>query len=281
MQRPVSGRVPRLKVPPGACDTHIHFYRGTYPRAPRGPAPPPDAWVPEYRQLQRWLGLERVVVVQPNAYGDDNRCTLDAVAALGSAARAVVVVRPEVSEAELQRLTEAGARAVRIMSLPGGALQLDMLHQVAARVRAVGWHPIVQLDGRTLPEHEASLRRIEGDYVIDHTGKFLVPVSPEHEAFKCLLRLVERGNCYVKLSAPYEVSVAGPPRYEDVGRLAKALVRAAPERMLWASNWPHPSAPADKYPNDADLLDLLLDWAPEEATRQRILVDNPARLYGF
>lgn len=281
MPRPVSGRTPRLKAPPGACDTHIHFYRTGYPRAPRGPAPPPDAWVPEYRQLQRWLGLERVVVVQPNAYGEDNCCTLNAVAALGPAARAVVVVRPEVSDAELDRLTKAGARAVRIMNLPGGALQLDMLHKVAPRIRAVGWHPIVQLDGRTLPEHEASLRRIEGDYVIDHTGKFLVPVPPEHEAFKCLLRLVERGNCYVKLSAPYEVSVAGPPGYEDVGRLAKALIRVAPERMLWASNWPHPSAAAEKYPDDADLLDLLLDWAPEQATRQKILVDNPARLYGF
>jgi D-galactarolactone isomerase len=259
----------------------MHFYRSAYPRAPGGPVPAPDAWVPEYRQLQDRLGFERVVVVQPNAYGDDNRCTLDAVALLGPAARAVVVVRPEVSDAELARLTAAGARAVRIMGLTGGALQLDMLHKVAPRVRTVGWHPIVQLDGRTLPEHEASLSRIEGDYVIDHVGKFLVPVPPEHEAFRCLMRLVERGNCYVKLSAPYEVSVAGPPGYEDVGRLARALVRAAPERMLWASNWPHPSAPADKRPDDADLLDLLLDWTPEEATRRMILVDNPARLYGF
>jgi D-galactarolactone isomerase len=281
MQRPVSLSAPKLRAPPGACDTHIHFYRSTYPCAPGAPAPPPDAWVPEYQDLQRRLGLERVVVVQPNAYGDDNRCTLEAVALLGPAARAVVVVRPEVPDAELERLTRAGARAVRIMSLPGGALQLDMLHEVAPRVRSVGWHPIVQLDGRTLPEHEASLRRIEGDYVIDHTGKFMVPVMPDSEAFRCLLRLVERGNCYVKLSAPYEVSRVGPPLYDDVGRLAKVLVRAAPERMLWASNWPHPSAAPDRYPDDGALLDLLLDWAPEEATRRLILVDNPARLYGF
>ena len=282
MTRPLSGPAPRLKAPKGTCDTHMHFYGAKYPKHPNGPPPPPDATVADYRQLMKWVGIDRVVIVQPNAYGDDNRCTMDAVAELGiDKARAVVVVRPNVSDAELDRLTEAGARAIRIMCLPTGHLQWDIMDEAIARVRPFGWHPIVQFDGREFPEHEAQLKRIKGDYVIDHVGKFLEPVPTDHQAFKTLLRLVERGNCYVKLSAAYEVSKVGAPSYADVGALAKELVKAAPERMLWASNWPHPSAPADKYPDDANLLDVLLDWAPSESDRQKILVENPARLYGF
>jgi D-galactarolactone isomerase len=282
MTRPLTGPAPRLKAPAGACDTHMHFYSTRYPKHPDGPSPPPEATVADYRQVMTWLGIERVVVVQPNAYGDENRCTLDAVAELGlDKSRAVVVVRPGVSDAELERLTNAGARAIRIMCLPGGHLKWDVMDEIVARVKPFGWHPIVQFDGREFPEREAQLKRIQGDYVIDHVGKFLGPVPPNHAAFKTLLRLVERGNCYVKLSAAYETSKAGPPSYADVGALAKALVKAAPDRMLWASNWPHPSAPAGRYPDDAGLLDLLLEWAPDDATPRKILVDNPARLYGF
>jgi D-galactarolactone isomerase len=282
MPRPLSGPAPRLHVPRGACDTHMHFYSARYPKHPNGPPPPADATVADYRRIMSWLGIERVVVVQPNSYGDDNRCTMEAVADLGpDKARAVVVVQPTISDAELDRLTTAGARAVRIMCLPGGHLKWDAMEEVLARVRPFGWHPIVQFDGRELPEREARLKRIEGDYVIDHIGKFLEPVSTDHAAFRALLRLVERGNCYVKLSAAYEVSKTGAPSYADVGRLAKELVKLAPERMLWASNWPHSSMPPERYPSDSNLLDLLLEWAPNEADRQKILVDNPARLYGF
>jgi D-galactarolactone isomerase len=152
---------------------------------------------------------------------------------------------------------------------------------LAARVHPFGWIAIIQLDGRTLPEHEAQIARLPGRFTIDHTGKFLEPVSPDHPAFKSLLRLVDIGRCWVKLSAPYETSRTGPPRYEDVGALAKALVRHAPERMLWASNWPHPSEPADAKPDEARLLDLLLEWAPDDVTRRKILVDNPAEIFGF
>ncbi|HET9042412.1 MAG TPA: amidohydrolase family protein, partial [Burkholderiales bacterium] len=122
---------------------------------------------------------------------------------------------------------------------------------------------------------------LPGKFVIDHTGKYLEPVAPDHAAFAALLRLVDTGRCWVKLSAPYETSRTGAPGYEDVARLAQALARHAPERMLWASNWPHPSAPPDAVPDDADLLDLLLEWAPDETVRRKILVDNPAALYGF
>ena len=128
---------------------------------------------------------------------------------------------------------------------------------------------------------KAQLRTVKGDLVIDHVGKFLEPVATDHPSFRALLRLVESGRVWVKLSAPYEVSKVGRPLYGDVGALAKALVKAAPERMLWASNWPHPSATDANRPDDAELLDLLLDWAPDDAVRRKILADNPARLYGF
>ena len=273
---------PRLSTPAGACDTHIHFYGPPekYPLAPTATFTPPPAAVDAYRAVQQRLGLQRVVVVQPSGYGFDNRCTLDAVKQLGDAARAAVVVEADVTDGELQRLTDAGARAIRFFMFPGGVLSWQDLDRLAGRVHEFGWHVQLQLDGRQLPDHIAQLGRLPGNLQIDHTGKFIEPVTTDNPAFRMLLELVDSGRCWVKLSAPYETSKTGPPHYSDVGELAKALVKAAPQRMLWASNWPHPSA-QDHPPDDADLLDLLLDWAADESIRRRILVDNPAELYGF
>lgn len=272
---------PRLKAPADSCDTHMHIYDSRFPQVPGGPKPPGHFPVEDYRRLLARLGISRVVVVQPNAYQDDNRCTLDAIAKLGAGAKGVGVVKPTVTDAQLAELTRGGIRGVRFMTFPGGALAWDVMDAVAARVHAFGWHAVVQLDGRTLPEHEAQILRLPGRFIIDHVGKFIEPVPPSHSAFKSLLRLVDTGRCWVKLSAAYEVSKSGPPQYEDVGVLAKVLVKHAPERMLWASNWPHPTAPKDAMPDDANLLDLLLDWAPGENVRRKILVDNPAELYDF
>jgi D-galactarolactone isomerase len=221
------------------------------------------------------------VVVQPAAYGTDNRCTLEAVAEMGARARAVATVDESVSDAELQRLTAAGTVGARFFMLSGGVLQWDRLEAIAAKVVPFGWHLHVQFDGREFRERLPLLQRLPGKIVIAHTGKFLEPVPPADPAFKALLELVDSGRCWVKLSAPYETSHVGPPHYGDVGALAKALVKAAPERMLWATNWPHPSEPPDAKPDEAMLLDTLLDWAPDDATRRRMLADNPAELYGF
>jgi D-galactarolactone isomerase len=269
----------RLVVPKGACDTHMHFYDGASPTRPGTPNPGRFT-VPMYRELQKKLGLERVIIVQPNAYGDDNTVTLNAMKELGASARGVAVVKPDVAEAELERLTRAGIRAVRIMTLHGGTLGFDVMDAVVARVQPFGWHANIQLDGRELPKYETQIRRLPCRFVIDHTGKFLEPVAVDSVPFKSLLHLVDSGRCWVKLSAPYETSKKGPPKYEDVGVLAKALVKHAPERMLWASNWPHPSARSNP-PDDVELMELLLDWAPDEKVRRKILVDNPAELYGF
>jgi len=270
---------PKLKPPPNACDCHMHIYEERFALAPTATFKPPNAPVSAYRKVQSELGLRRVVVVQPTAYGFDNTCTMEAVAALGADARAVAVVRPDVSDAELKRLTAAGVRGLRFFMLPGGVFTWDQLLPIAARVAAHGWHVQLQLDGRLLPEHEPVLARLPCHLVIDHNGKFLEPVTPAHPAFQCLLRLLDSERCWVKLSAPYETSKSGPPRYADVSVLARELVGRHPERCVWASNWPHPNRhPA---PSNAAMLDLLLDWAPDEAVRNRILVENPARLYGF
>lgn len=268
-----------LAVPAGACDCHMHVYEDRFPLVAQATFKPPHAPLADYLDVQRQLGLSRAVVVQPNGYGFDNRCTLEAVALLGVAGRAVATVPADVAPAELQRLTRAGVRGARIHLLPGGMLQWDALLPIAQRIAQVGWHVQLQLDGRELPGYESALAALPVPLVIDHNGKFLEPVPVDHPAFKVLLRLLAGGNTWVKLSAPYETSRTGPPHYADVGALARALVRANPERCLWASNWPHPGR--DPRPDSALLLDLLLEWVDDAATRTRILVDNPAALYGF
>jgi D-galactarolactone isomerase len=277
-------QTPKLQAPAGTSDCHLHVY-GTadrYPVAPTNVRPVPQAaTVEDYQMVMQRLGIERAVIVQPSAYGTDNRCTLEGMRALGKNARGVAVVDQAVTDDEMYILNEAGIRGQRFHMLPGGVLSWDILEEMAARVNTFDWHIQLQLDGRQLDEKESLLKRLAGTLVIDHVGKFLEPVTVDHPGFQTLLRLLESGRCWVKLSAPYETSAVGPPHYDDVGVLAKALIRAAPERMLWASNWPHPSVDKEQRPDDAQLLDVLLDWCDDEAIRQRILVDNPAALYGF
>lgn len=270
---------PELRVPEGACDCHIHIYEDRFPVVPQAVFKPPHAPLADYLAVRKALGLSRVVVVQPNGYGYDNTCTLEAMAALGNTARGVAIVPPDTPDAELERLTRAGVRGIRYFLLPGGILGWDSLETMAARVRNFGWHVQLQLDGRELPRYTEALARLPVPLVIDHNGKFLDPVQTSHPGFQSLVRLLRAGNTWVKLSAPYETSKAGPPHYADVGVLARALVAANPERCVWATNWPHPAQ--SPRPESAPLLDLLLEWADDDATRSRILVDNPARLYGF
>lgn len=277
---PAGERRPRHPVPAGAVDAHMHIYDPAFPGAPGGPPPRAGATVADYLALRARLGLARAVIVQPNAYQADNACTLAALAALGTTARAVVAVRPETPDRAIAAMHEAGARGARIMEL-GGAARLDVMAAVAAKVRPFGWHLIVQLDGRDLPRHEAALMALPVPFVIDHLGRFLAPVPPEHPAFAALLRLLRRGDSFAKLAGVYETSRAGPPDYDDTAALARALLAEAPGRLLWGSNWPHVGVPAGSAPDDADLLDLLARWAPDEALRRRILVGTPSALYGF
>lgn len=265
--------------PPGTCDTHMHFYDGRYPTAPTAVLRPPDATVEEYRAVQAELGLERVVVVQPTTYGTDNRCQLDAAAAFGDAARAVVVIDRTIADGDLRRFDELGVRGVRFHMLPGGAVPWGALEPVADRIASFGWHVQLQLNGRELLERMDRIRRLPVDVVIDHVGRFMPPVPVDDPAFRALVELLRDERGWVKLSAPYESSVNGTPDYDDVTRLVDALVAATPDRLLWASNWPHPGQ--ERPPTPAELARLAERWLPDAPTRAKVLVDNPAVLYGF
>lgn len=273
-------KTPVLKTPAGACDTHMHFYDGTkYAAAETAAFTPPDAGVKAYKALQQRLGLERVVIVQPSTYGRDNTCQLEARAAFGDNARLVVVVDETTTDEELERLTSLGARGARFFMLAGAAVPWEILEEVAARVHEFGWHIQLQMNGRDFAERLAQLKALPGTLVVDHVGRFMDPVPPDHPSFRALLDLVEGGECWVKLSAPYESSLVGGPLFDDLSESVRALAAAAPERMLWASNWPHPNH-AGEF-DEADLLNTLLHWLDDEALHDRILAANPAALYGF
>ena len=268
-----------MPMPGLACDCHIHVYDEGRPLAPSATFKPPHAPLAAYRQVQQALGLTRVVLVQPTGYGFDNSLMLDSLAQLGKNARAVAVLPPEVSDSELQRLHSLGVRGVRFMMIDGagGALPWHALPRMAERIAPWGWAVNLQLDGRELPQRKALIASLPGKVVIDHTGKFLEPVPPSDPAFKALLGVLDQEQRWVKLSGPYETSRTGPPHYDDVALLARALLLAHPSRCLWASNWPHPNRVP--VPDSADMLALLADWAGDEALRRRVLVDNAAAAF--
>lgn len=267
-------------MPPGACDTHMHIFDPRFATVPGLGVPARDATLVAYRALQQRLGLQRTVIVQPAAYGADNACTLDAMAALGDAARGVAVIDPAAPLAEWRRLDALGMRGIRFHMFAEGLLGWDDLPSMAAKAAELGWHVQLQLPGEELPQRVEVLQALPCGLVIDHIGRFTAPVARERGGWPVLRRLLDGGRCWVKLSAPYHGSTSGPPAYDDIGALARELAAAVPERLLWASNWPHPSFKSAP-PGDAGLLDLLAAWVPDAAQRGRILADNPARLYRF
>ncbi len=240
---------PRFAPPPGACDCHMHAFGDPARYRPRPGSPfPPVAGgdIETYRLVRDRLGLTRAVVVQPSVYGFDNAATLDAMAVLGSDARGVAVVPPDVPDKELDRLTALGIRGIRFFMIGGGVLGWDDLEDLAARTAAFGWHLQLQMDGRELATVTDRLLRLPGRLVIDHNGKFLEPVSTDHPGFRALLRLIDAGRTWVKTSGVYETSRTGAPVYADVAVLPRALLARAPERCLFGTNWPHPSVPGGR-----------------------------------
>jgi D-galactarolactone isomerase len=275
-------KTPKLKAPAGACDCHIHIYElQRFPLAATATFGPPQASWSDYLQVREALGLERALIVQATGYGFDNRCALEALELSKGSARMIATLAVDTPQAELQRLHAAGVRGVRFMMIPnsGGVMTWEMLQPMARRIADLGWVINLQLDGRELPQYEAMVRELPCKVSIDHNGKFLTPVDTSHPGFQALLRLLDSGNVWVKLAAPYETSRIGAPGYDDVSLLAGALASANPDRCLWASNYPHPGR--QDNPDNADMLDLLSRWAPSQESRHKILVDNPTALYGF
>ncbi|MBW7961950.1 amidohydrolase family protein [Bradyrhizobium sp. BR 10261] len=274
---------PRLNAPADACDCHHHIYDQQFPVSPHWHQGfPPGATVADYRNLRRRLGITRSVVVQPSTYGVDNRCLADALGQLGSSSRGVAVVHTDVEEAELRALAEAGVRAIRVNFVSPqswGTTTPQMLAALARRVGPLGWHVQILMTGDQIVNHEKVIRSLPTKVVIDHLGRIPQPDGLKHPAFAAVRRMLDEGRTWVKVTEPYEDSKLGPP-YADSSEVARAYVQAAPERILWGTDWPHPTQRGTK-PDDSLLLDLLADWAPDEKTRRRILVDNPAELFGF
>jgi D-galactarolactone isomerase len=271
----------KLKAPRNACDCHMHIYDSRFPAAPNAMMRPPDASVDAHRLLQRRIGKARTVVVNPSTYGTDNSCTLDAMARFGAAARGVAVVDTGVTDAELKRLHDLGIRGIRFNLVQSGATTIYMLEPLSERVTVLGWHVQIHMQGHQIVEAADLLQRLPSPIVFDHLARIPQPAGVNHPAFGLVLNLLDSGRTWVKLSGAYMDTRTGPPTYADVGKVARAYVKAAPERMVWSSDWPHPTEHSDAKPNDAILFDHLADWAPDEAIRNRILVDNPAGLYGF
>lgn len=283
MSEKFSERMPRCVLPTNATDCHVHILDRDARKTSHLPSlASVDASVAMYKRLQSQLGLQRMVIVQSNAYQMDNRVLLDALKYFAHNARGVASVNAATSNAELESLHTAGVRGARIMNLMNGPVGLDQMLSVNERTHRLGWNMIVQFNGREIMASLPLFEAIKGDFVIDHVGKFMPPVKPDSEAFNTLLSLLDRGNCYVKVAGFYEFSAQGSPLYDDVGVLVRALVKHAPERVIWGSNWPHLMAKTESQcPDDMQLLDLVGEWLGGESQIKQVFVDNPARLYGF
>jgi predicted TIM-barrel fold metal-dependent hydrolase len=278
-------RRPRGAFPAGACDCHAHVFgpQTAYPYATNAAYIPPDATPEQYARMLRTIGCERAVLVQPSVYGTDNTAMVDALRSGVFAFRGIAVVDANIGDRELQTLHDAGVRGVRInlaSATPG--LTLDDAPALAARLRALGWHLQFFLFLDKLPEAEERLCNLGVDIVIDHFARLRTDDGLESPAFRTLLRMLRRDNVWAKLIGPYFISDQ-TPRYADVTPFARAVVEAAPDRVVWGTDWPHPAVKhlGAPMPNDGDHADLLFEWAPDESQRRKVLVDNPARLYDF
>jgi predicted TIM-barrel fold metal-dependent hydrolase len=277
-------RRPKLAPPPGACDTHLHVYGppNSYLLAPeRNYDPDPHSTLDDYLKVHRTLGLQRAVIVTGSANGTRNQVTMDALAIMNGSFKALALLNPFITDAELVRMKECGFTGFRIKSDGKGGLSFEDSRKMAERVRDLGWH--VEFMSQSLAETVDAvplLKRLKLPYVFDHVGH-AGPNGHSDIKFKELLRvLTEEEYAWINLYSFYQRSQEGPPHYSDMLPIVGALVQARADRVIWGSNWPHAGISVPT-PNDADLLDFLLAAVREEKDRQLILADNPAQLYGW
>jgi predicted TIM-barrel fold metal-dependent hydrolase len=280
---------PDFKSPPAGCDCHFHVF-GPAGRYPHNQADlryaPPVAPVEDFLTLAKKLGVERFVFVQPSAYGRDNRCMLDAMRKIGTSCRGIVDIDENAPDAELERLNAAGVRGVRLNMSPIKPFEtgfapklLPRIERLRARCAEIGWQLDFLTPGWLTSELMPTLRKLDVDFTLAHFGMFLAKDGVRQPGFQQLLELLRRSErrCWVKLTGVYRMSVA--QGFADVAPMARALIEAAPDRVIWGSDYPHLSF-AEKV-GSVELWNLLGKWAPDEASRRKILVDNPQRLFGF
>lgn len=265
---------PRIALPPGACDSHMHIVGplARFPFAANRSVSPPAATWSDYRRVAAKLGIDRNVIVQPSFYGSDNRCMLDALEQSAGRARGVVVVGAEVTADEIRNLHERGVRGVRVQTIAKEGVNFDVIETVSARIAAFGWHLELYLDARELPTLIGRLRRLPLPIVFDHMAQVAKDSGIGEPGFDLLRDLMAGGRAWVKLSHSF---------FRPCAQRARALLDANPDRVLWASDWPHVPENEAGVPDDGELVNLLADWAPDEGLRHKVLVDNPAQLYFF
>ncbi|MEA2774855.1 MAG: hypothetical protein QOF90_261 [Acetobacteraceae bacterium] len=273
-------RPPKQQAPALSCDCHFHIFGpfDKYPLSEGRTYTPPAALVPQYLEMADMLGLQRMVVVQAIVSGVDNAVTLDAISRFGlHRARGVAVIDDSFDDAALKRLHDQGIRGVRFNMVSGNGTPEDQLEALARRVAPLGWHIQIYAEGAKMQEIGALLARLPVEVVIDHCGGVKAPLGTGHPQFQALLRLMDSGRAWMKVCS-YRISSAGAP-FADVAANVKALVAAAPDRCVWGTDWPHPQM--NPAPEAGLLLDQLFEWVPDATVRQKVLVDNPARLYGY
>jgi len=286
-------------IPRGACDCHVHVFgdAAIFPFAEKRIYTPPQASVEQLLELQRDLQLDRVVVVQPSVYGADNACTIDAVRRMGARARGVAVIDKATPRTALEEMARAGIRGVRLNLETNTAGRFDpadaraLLDTTAEQIRGLGWHVQIYTRTSVIADLKNHLAQMPFPVVVDHFGRGNPAQGATHPDFAALLELVKSGHVYVKISGAYRVSEQAPD-FAEVAPLGLALVAANPDRIVWGTDWPHPNSDYGRgkplseisppFPiDDGLLLNQLPKWVPDAALRKKILVDNPARLYGF
>jgi 2-pyrone-4,6-dicarboxylate lactonase len=276
-------RKPKFKLPPLACDAHCHVFgpAAKFPYAPEAAYWPPDAPFESLQRLHQTLGVERAVIVHASCHGADMRVTLDAIARSGGRYRGTAIIDESYGDEEFARMHDGGIRGVRFNFVRhlGGRPDMAFFERTVARLQEMNWHLILHLDAADIVELRKKFETIRVPMVIDHMGRVKAADGLEQEPFKVLLSFMRNHNSWVKICGAERVSSEGPP-FHDAVPFARALIEAAPERILWGTDWPHPNV-GRHMPNDGDLVDLFALMAPDPATQRRILVDNPARLYGF
>ena len=273
---------PKFRPPPLACDAHCHVFgpAAKFPFAPDASYHPPDSPFEGLQKLHAILGFERAVIVHASCHGSDMRATLDGIKRSKGAYRGTAIIDESYSEKDFQRMQDGGIRGVRFNFVQhlGGRPDMAFFHRTVARLKDMGWHLIVHLDAQDLVELRDMFMKIPVPMVIDHMGRVQASKGLDQEPFRVLLDFMKNQNTWVKVCGAERVSSKGPP-FDDAVPFARALIAAAPGRILWGTDWPHPNVKI--MPNDGDLVDLFPLMAPEPELQRRILVDNPARLYGF
>jgi predicted TIM-barrel fold metal-dependent hydrolase len=274
--------LPHTKLPPNATDCHHHIYDSHYPMAPYAVLKPGDALISDYRLLQKRLGCTRNVIIQPSTYGVDNRLLVDALRQFGlKTTRGVAVVNTTVTDAELKELDAVGVRGIRFNMMPAGATTWEMVEPLTKRIAPMGWHIQVQASAADILERKELWNRVPCQVVFDHLGHVPEPEGVNHPVFGMISDLLHKDKGWVKLSGFYNDTKIGPPTYADSVVVAAGYVKEAPERLVWGSDWPHPTEKDDNKPDDAVLLDCFAKAVPDAHVRKRILVDNAVKLYGF